>query len=62
MDPRQCRHDLLLRVDRMEKPPQPTGGALQPFMVCSECGAVLYLSNTVNGGPKTYRPWLGSEG
>lgn len=61
-DPIECRHELLQRVDKMARPPTWTGGAMRPFMVCSECGVVLFLCMGLNSKPETHRPWKDSEG
>lgn len=61
-DSKVCHHELLQRVDRMEKAPPMTNGVMKPFMVCSECGAILYLAMTLRGEPEVHKPWAGSEG
>jgi hypothetical protein len=62
MNPQTCHHELLLRVDKMKDPPKEMGGVMRPFMVCSDCGAVLYLSVSPGGNVKTHRPWVTTEG
>jgi hypothetical protein len=47
--PEQCRHELLTRIDRLAKEPISDVGELRSFMVCSECGAILYLRLTPLG-------------
>lgn len=59
--PLECYHELLQRVDKMDKAPPRANGVMRPFMVCAECGAVLYLAMTPNGEPEVFRPWVNFE-
>ena len=54
--PEDCNHVLLSRVDQMSewsRPPE-CHGALQPFMQCYECGAILYLLRAGPLGTEIY--------
>jgi hypothetical protein len=59
--PEKCHHELLMRVDRLESKDRPLDceGALKPFMLCHDCGAVLYL---LRSGPLGTDIWPRSEG
>ena len=54
-DSKPCLHQLLTRVSHLKNKPEDGMGALKPFMVCSDCGAILFLFAPVNDQPQRHR-------